>query len=94
MPKSKQDIESGLTRKGFVKKEGDHHYFRYFTKDGLKTPVYTKTSHGNKSHEIDDFLLSEMAKQCCLTKKEFLLFIECSLDRSSYERNLKEKGFL
>ena len=94
MPKDKHIIESGLERKGFVKKERDHHYFRYFTEDGLKTPIYTKTSHGNKSKEINDSLLSEMAKQCRLTQREFILFVDCSLDRSSYERILKEKGFL
>lgn len=59
MPRDRRDVEGGLQAKGFRLKEGDHHFFLYFSLAGLKTPVFTKTSHGQK--EIGDVLLNLMA---------------------------------
>ncbi|MBP9058794.1 MAG: hypothetical protein KBF98_00600 [Rhodoferax sp.] len=84
------DVEKSLTKKGFQSKEGDHHYFNYFTKAGKKTSVFTKTSHGAK--ELDDSLLGMMARQCKLSRQNFDLLIECPLDRDNYERKLVECG--
>jgi hypothetical protein len=46
-----------------------HHYYVYYTKDGKKSPVYTYTSNSGK--EINDRILSEMAKQCKPREKIF-----------------------
>jgi hypothetical protein len=91
MPKRKDDVEQGLLRKGFVKKEGDHHYFTYYNLKGEKTQVFTKTSHTPKMREIPDNLLSLMAKQCCLTKSDFLNLVNCPLSREDYEKKLIKK---
>jgi hypothetical protein len=56
VPFDRKDIEAGLLRKGFQVREGDHRYFIYFTLDGRKSRVFTKTSHGMK--EVSDALLS------------------------------------
>ena len=86
------DVEKSLVKKGFQRKEGDHHYFNYYTKAGKKSMVFTKTSHSAK--EIDDSLLGKMAGQCKLTRQYFDQLIDCPLDRDAYERKLIEGGFV
>ena len=90
MPRDRRDMESGLTFKGFQQTEGDHHFFVYYTADGLKSPVRTKTSHG--MHEIPDNLLGQMARQCRLTRAQFLQLVDCSMDRETYEQLLRQNG--
>lgn len=90
MPRKQSDVENSLLRKGFRHKEGDHNYFNYFSKAGKKTAVFTKTSHG--AREIDESLLSRMAKQCRLNNKDFSLLIDCPLDRDTYEAKLIAQG--
>ena len=83
MPRSRKDVESALKSKGFQQNEGDHHFFIYFTKKGKKTLAKTKTSHGMR--EIADDLLSQMAKQCKLTKSQFLDLVDCPMNRDKFE---------
>jgi len=90
MPRDKGVVETALRNKGFQQTEGDHHYFIYHRKDGKKTLAKTKTSHGSKS-DLDDYLLGQMAKQCSLTKPQFLELVDCTLTRDAYERVLEEK---
>ena len=90
MQRDQSDIEKGLMNKGFLKSNGDHHYFHYHdVTEGKKTRVFTKTSHGNK--EVGDPLISKMAKQCGLTKAEFLNLVDCPLQRVEYERLLIDR---
>ncbi len=72
--------------------EGDHHYFVYHTREGLKTRARTKTSHSPKVRDIADNLLGPMARQCLLTKPEFLRLVDCPMDRDEYERRLALKA--
>ena len=90
MPRKQTDVEKSLQAKGFRSREGDHNYFNYYSKAGKKTAVFTKTSHG--SREIDESLLSLMAKQCKLSNKDFGLLIDCPLDRDTYEAKLVARG--
>ena len=90
MARKPNDVEKSLEKKGFQRKEGDHHYFNYYTKAGKKTQVFTKTSHGVK--ELDDSLLGMMSRQCKLSRQDFDRLIDCPLDRDSYERKLIEVG--
>jgi len=90
MPRKQSDVEKSLQVKGFRAREGDHNYFNYYSKAGKKTAVFTKTSHGVR--EIDDSLLSRMAKQCKLSNKDFGLLIECPLDRDTFETKLIAQG--
>lgn len=94
-PKPRQDlvdirVEKSLLAKGFRAREGDHSYFNYYSKAGKKTVVFTKASHG--AREIDENLLSRMAKQCRLSNKDFGLLVECPLDRDAYEAKLIAQG--
>jgi len=91
VPFKQKVVESGLKKKGFGQSEAAHHrYFYYHTLDGLKTSVYTYTSHGNK--EIGDYLIAQMAKQCQLSKREFENLIECPLKQPEYEKLLLKSG--
>ncbi len=90
MPRKQSDVEKSLQAKGFRSKDGDHNYFNYYSKAGKKTAVFTKTSHG--AREIDDNLLSCMAKQCKLRRADFDRLIDCPLDRDGYEVKLIAQG--
>ena len=90
MVRKPNDVEKSLEKKGFQRKEGDHHYFNYYTRAGKKTRVFTKTSHGVK--ELDDSLLGKMSSQCKLKRQDFDRLIDCPLDREGYERKLIEGG--
>jgi hypothetical protein len=95
MSRDKSDVEAGLTRKGFVpnKPGADHNYFVYLSLAGTKARASTKTSHG-RSFDIDDSLLAQMARQCGLTKKQFLDLLDCPLSREDYEKLLEQAGKL
>ncbi|MGP1385153.1 MAG: hypothetical protein ACTS2F_16435 [Thainema sp.] len=92
MPRKKTKVESSLREKGFQQTEGDHHFFAYITTEGKKTAIRTKTSHTPKMKDIPENLLTQMAKQCKLSKKAFLNLIDCPLSREEYEIKLKEQG--
>jgi hypothetical protein len=94
MPRSKSKVESALKSKGFEQIEGDHHFFVYLTVDGRKTTAKTKTSHTPKMKDIPDTLLGLMAKQCHLTKNEFLKLVDCTLSREGYEEILRSKNII
>jgi hypothetical protein len=85
MPRAKAKVEQSLQAKGFGVKEGDHRYFTYFRPDGRKTSIFTKTSHTPKMREIPDNLLAMMAKQCKLSKRQFLELVDCPLTRDAYD---------
>ncbi len=84
-------IIAALTAAGFRRADdGDHVRLVYWTRAGLRTSVHTKTSHG--AGEIGDDLLSKMARQCGVTKAQFLLFVDGKMDRDTYERILRDTG--
>jgi hypothetical protein len=89
MPRKRSEVDAALLRKGFRNKEGDHHYFIYYTTAGKKTRVFTKTSHSHR--EISDNLLSQMAQQCKLARANFDRLLDCPLSREEYERLLLER---
>jgi hypothetical protein len=93
VPKAKRDIETGLSNKGFKRRENDHSYFVYYAMDGKKSLAATKTSHG-RGFDIDDSLLSQMARQCGVTKQQFLRLVECPLQRDEYETILRSSSKL
>ena len=93
MPRDKRDVEAGLLGKGFQPRPGDHNYFIYVAVDGRKSLAKTKTSLG-RGFDIDDSLLSQMARQCGVTKPQFLRLIDCPLQRPEYETLLRQAGKL
>ena len=85
-------VESALKAKGFRRRESHHSYFVYYTEEGIKTPVQTKTSHGKGSADIPDKLLGRMARQCRLRTAQFRDLVDCPLSRADYEELLTTNG--
>ncbi len=81
-----------LKKKGFsesVSKSDDHKYLE-FVHEG-KIHFYTKLSHGSKK-DLGLPLITQMALQCKLSKKEFMDLVNCPLSKERYLEILKERG--
>ena len=89
MPKDARDVASGLEKKGFRRRENDHAFFHLWIGE-KKTAIYTKISHGER--DIGDNLLSLMARQVRLSKKQFVELLECPLTFAEYIRMLRAGG--
>ncbi len=89
MPRKRKSVEKALKQKGFKQVEGDHHYFIYWSQSGKKTAIKTRTSDSH--NDIDDSIMSQMAKQCHLSNPEFKKLIDCPLKQPEYEKSLIEK---
>ena len=87
-------VESALEAKGFRRRESHHRYFVYFTEEGAKTPVWTKTSHEKGGADIPNNLIGRMAKQCKLRTAEFRALVDCPLSQADYEALLASKDEL
>jgi hypothetical protein len=83
--RERDDIKTALQSKGFVADDTHHTLFVYWTMEGKKTPIRTRTSHGSSHKTLGDPLLLQMAKQVKLTKKRFLELVDCTLDQRGYE---------
>ena len=92
MQRNKARVEAGLQAKGFQESSGDHSYFSFYTQGGKKTAVFTKTSLTPKTKVLSDPLLGAMARQCHISKAEFLQLVDCPLSRTAYEALLITKG--
>jgi predicted RNA binding protein YcfA (HicA-like mRNA interferase family) len=90
--KHSKPIERSLKAFGFVEELSHHRQFRYFTVDGTPTKAKTFISHGSKDY--GDKLLSSMARQLYLTKKELLRLIDGEMTREEYEAILRIKGII
>jgi hypothetical protein len=89
--RDKNTISGSLQKKGFVfdKQRKDHKYYYYCSKSGKKTEIFTKVSHSPKYKTIGDDLISQMSKQCRLSKAEFIDLVDCPLSQESYEEKLR-----
>ncbi len=87
---STKKVEKSLKKKGFTKSNGDHRYFEFYHNG--KAVLFTKTSHS--SPDVNDCLISLMAKQCKLSKSEFKDLINCPLSQADYIKILEEKEIL
>lgn len=85
-------VERALEAKGFRRSESHHRYFVYYTEEGIKTPVRTKTSHGKGGADIPHNLFSRMARQCKLRTADFRDLVDCSLSQAEYEATLTSNG--
>ena len=83
MPRKKREVENALLKKGFtLRKYKDHNYCVLYH-NGVKTQIYTKTSHGSHK-DIDDGLLGKMQRQMGLPKKEFNEYMNCTFSKADY----------
>jgi len=47
-----------------------------------------------KHRRVDDWLLSEIAKDLHLSKRELLTFIECRIDGEAYATMMRNRGHI
>jgi len=92
MQRNQRDVEISLVRKGFVRTESHHSFFVYLDLRGRKSSIRTRTSHGGR--DLGDYLLQQMAKQCKISKQQFVELIDCPLTQQQYEALLKNSGSL
>lgn len=85
-------VESALEAKGFRRRESHHSYFVYYTEEGVKTPIRTKTSHGPGGADVPNTLIGRMARQCRLRTADFRALVECPLSQTEYEELLASAG--
>jgi hypothetical protein len=86
-------IERACLKLGFKLDVSRHHRILTFQKVKKRdTLAYTYLSHGNKDY--GDRLLSEVANQLYLSKKELLRFIDGEMTREEYENILRIKGII
>jgi len=94
-PKPRSLIKSALESKGFEMDtcghNRDHDFFLHYV-NNKKTGIRTFLSRGVKYKEYSDDLLSQVAKQLRLKRKELDEFIECPLTQEGYVTLLKERG--
>ncbi|MDR3197072.1 MAG: hypothetical protein LBU34_04300 [Planctomycetaceae bacterium] len=91
--RKRTEIEKALSQKGFQLQENKDHRYYFFRVNG-KSITKTKVSHGIKYKDLSDDLISQMAKQCRLSKNDFLKFIDCSMSQQQYENQLQQKNLL
>lgn len=90
----RRKIESSLVSKGFVKDDTHHKYF-YHEYQGLRTGLYTYTSHGSKYKTYGMPLLKRMKKELKLDAiKQAIDLFECPMTKHGYNQILKDKGLL
>ena len=93
MPRKARRVESALLAKGFHRLDSKHLKFRYHRLDGGRTAVRTVMSHGG-NRDVADALLSRMARQCGLSRREFERLIDCPMSQEQYEDLLRERGHI
>ena len=92
--RSGRSIDSALRKKGFLRdSDADHVLYYFLNGNGECTLIKTKVSHGMMGSTLSAKLISAMAKQLHLTKKQFLELIDCPLDEKGYRQILREAGF-
>ncbi|MGL6193315.1 MAG: hypothetical protein ACRC2T_00665 [Thermoguttaceae bacterium] len=80
-----RDIDSALQKKGFCRELGGDHVYYYLTDaNGKHLGILTKISHGMMGQTIGSELIARMSKQLGLSKKQFLDFIDCTLNEEDY----------
>lgn len=80
-------VEAALIAKG-MRPDENHHTMLRMSVDGV-THLVTRISHG--SREIDNYLGSLMAKQCCLRLAEFWELVDCPMSAERWEALVRER---
>jgi hypothetical protein len=78
-----------LLQKGFVQDES-HHTMLRLAVNGRKTRIHTWFSHGRR--KADDWLISQIAREMRLSRRELLAFLECAIGGEQYAQLMVERG--
>ncbi|MDP2997639.1 MAG: hypothetical protein Q8N47_09130 [Bryobacterales bacterium] len=85
-------VTTALLRKGFVKVEASHHTMFWLVAAGRRRGIRTRLSHGQR--KVDDSLLSDIARELHLSKRDLLRFIQCEISHDDYVELLIGRGQL
>jgi hypothetical protein len=90
----RNEIESSLVTKGFVREDTHHRYF-YHEMQGKMSGVFTYTSHGSHYKTYGDNLLKQMKKQLRLdTMSQLTDLLKCPMTGEDYTDFLKKKELI
>jgi hypothetical protein len=78
-----------LLQKGFVRDESHHTMLRLVV-NSRKTRIHTWFSHGRR--KADDWLLSQIAREMRLSRRELRAFLECAISGDQYAQLMVERG--
>ncbi|MHB8118996.1 MAG: hypothetical protein ACYDHX_09770 [Methanothrix sp.] len=84
----RNEVEHGLKRKGFEKRDNDHRYLTLYV-DGRKE-VSTKVGQGD-NFDIRSDEIGFMAKQLGITNQNFIDLVKCPLSVEKYLKIRKER---
>jgi len=87
--RKRKDVEANLSNKGFTLNDKKDHRYYFFTLDD-RIVARTKVSHGTKYKDLGNDLIVAMAKQCHLSKEQFLELVDCTMSQQDYEMSLRE----
>ncbi len=86
-----KEIDSALTKKGFIKTSGGNHNKYIFYYNGKPTKAFTILSRGENDPGKDN--LSKIKKQLFFDdQNDFSDFIDCPFTEDMYIKYLKSKG--
>jgi ABC-type sugar transport system ATPase subunit len=81
MPLPAREVESALVHKlGFVRQDRKHRVFALHVKE--QRVASTMMSHGHQ--ELSDRMLSEMAQQLGIARRQFIEIVRCTMSRTKY----------
>ncbi|PIV69822.1 MAG: hypothetical protein COS08_03450 [Euryarchaeota archaeon CG01_land_8_20_14_3_00_38_12] len=87
-----RETSQALTKKGFVANSRSDHVWYTLIVNGKDVGVWTRISHGSGKNDIPIGIQHKMARQIGLKYKQFIEYVECTLDYSNYIRTLRENG--
>ena len=83
-------FSNALVNKGFERVEAKHHTLFRLVAGGSRTSIRTRISHGQR--KVDDSLLSAIARELHLSKRDLPRFIQCEIGHEQYVELMKERG--
>lgn len=92
---------SSLTRKGFREEKGQgrrrkkYRIFRFYLKgSGVATQVTMMVRRSSRVKDLGDGHISDLARQCRLSRVEFLELARCFMTEEQYHRHLFNSGYV
>lgn len=92
--RKRRAIAAALESKGFVAEERKRHVQYHFWADGKDTGAFTFLSRGPGREEIGDPLLSAMANELGIRKREFEQLVDCTWSEADFRAELARQGVL
>jgi hypothetical protein len=90
----KGETGRSLCRKGLVDSPEpgrDHRRFGYLVNGHVV--FYTYVSHGS-GKDLNAKLICHMARQCHLSREQFIALVKCTLSKEAYRQILIDKGII